>query len=113
MHTAPRTSEVPCEFCHGDGGRRQRMQCVACGGMGIVAGDEPVAISRLRTLADAAEEALDHDTYEQKRSHDFDPPDDAELTIRAGTVRKIEALIAALYGVIGDTAEQFPTRAAP
>ena len=42
----------------------------------------------LAELMDEADDALDKDTYEQKRKDDFDIPDDAEWWIRAGTERK-------------------------
>lgn len=45
-------------------------------------------LQALFALADEADDALDKDTYEQKRHDDFDTPDDAEWWIRAGTERK-------------------------
>lgn len=49
-------------------------------------------ITRLFKLMDAADDALDKDTYEQKRRDDFDAPDDAEWSVQAGTCRKITAV---------------------
>jgi hypothetical protein len=42
----------------------------------------------LATLMDEADDALDKDTYDQKRRDEFDTPDDAEWWISAGTERK-------------------------
>jgi hypothetical protein len=39
---------------------------------------------------------LDKETYDQKRAHGFDAPDDAEVTITFGTLRMIERLLDAL-----------------
>lgn len=49
-------------------------------------------LARLFELMDSADEALDHDTYPQKKDGRFDAPDDAEWTVQAGTVRKIDAV---------------------
>ena len=46
------------------------------------------ALKSLFALMDDADDALDKDTYDQKRRDDFDTPDDAEWWIRAGTARK-------------------------
>src|SRR5947209_4536291 len=46
----------------------------------------------LLKLMDEADAALDDDVYEQKKAADFDAPDDAEWSVRAGTIRKIEKL---------------------
>lgn len=50
-------------------------------------------LRELRVLLDRAEEPLDKETYEQKRRTDFDAPDDMEVVITFGTLRKVEALI--------------------
>lgn len=52
--------------------------------------------AEFRVLLDDADEALDKDTFEQIKAHDYDAPDDAEYTISAGTHRKINRLFAAL-----------------
>lgn len=53
-------------------------------------------IAHILALMDDADGALDNDVYEQKRAEELDAPDDAEWTVRAGTVRKIEKLFIAI-----------------
>lgn len=50
----------------------------------------------LVTLMDAADGALDRETYDQFRASDFDAPADAEFTITVGTIRKINAVFSAI-----------------
>ena len=52
----------------------------------------------IRALIDAADGALDEETYEQKRKDNFDPPDDAEYTVTVGTIRKINDVFQGLDG---------------
>ena len=49
-------------------------------------------LTKLFELMDLADEALDRDTYPQKKDHRYDAPDDAEWPVQAGTVRKIDAV---------------------
>ena len=51
-------------------------------------------LKALFALMDEADDALDKDTYEQKRKDEFDTPDDAEWWIRAGTERKCAKVFA-------------------
>ncbi len=50
------------------------------------------SLDRLYELMDVAEEALDRDTYPQKKEGRFVAPNDVEWTVQAGTVRKIDAV---------------------
>lgn len=52
-----------------------------------------VGPSRLLALLDAADEALDKETYDQLRAAQFDPNEDEEFTITVKTWRKVNALI--------------------
>ena len=52
---------------------------------------EPI-IADVLELMDAADAALDDDTYEQIKAQNFDAPDDCEIWITAGTRRKINEL---------------------
>ena len=54
------------------------------------------AIEQIFSLAEAADKALDKETYNQIKAADYDMPADAEVSIQAGTMRKINGLIAAL-----------------
>jgi hypothetical protein len=45
--------------------------------------------TELHELAGIAEDALDNETYEQFRAEELDLPDDAEMSVTAGTVRKL------------------------
>lgn len=50
----------------------------------------------LLALMDAADSALDKDTYDQSLRDEFDAPDDADYSVCAGTVRKCSAVFAAI-----------------
>jgi len=50
----------------------------------------------LLALMDAADGALDKDTYDQSLRDEFDAPDDADYSVCAGTVRKCSAVFAAI-----------------
>src|SRR5690349_4653634 len=54
------------------------------------------ALPALFDLMDAADDALDKDTYEQFRKDEFDPPNDAEYSVCAGTVLKCEKVFEAI-----------------
>lgn len=45
-------------------------------------------LEHLFKLVDDADQALDEDTYEQLRKDEFDPPNDADYSVRAGTTIK-------------------------
>jgi hypothetical protein len=51
-------------------------------------------LNKLFTLMDSADEALDKETYDEKKRDDFDTPDDAEWVVTAGTCRKAEKVFA-------------------
>ena len=53
-------------------------------------------MNEIFALMDAADGALDRETYEQFRRDDFDTPDDCEIWVTASTVRKINRLFSAL-----------------
>ena len=54
------------------------------------------ALEDLFSLMDAADSALDRDTYDQSLRDEFDAPDDADYSVCAGTVRKCSAVLAAI-----------------
>lgn len=47
----------------------------------------------LKKLLTDADDALDRETYDQKRKDDFDAPRDAEYTVTVGTIHKVEAAL--------------------
>ncbi len=53
-------------------------------------------LAELLALMDAADSALDKDTYDQSLRDEFDAPDDADYSVCAGTVRKCSAVFAAI-----------------
>jgi len=55
--------------------------------------DELEALFRLMDIAVCA---LDKDTYSQSLRDEFDAPDDADYSVCAGTVRKCNAVFAAI-----------------
>lgn len=50
----------------------------------------------LLALMDAADSALDKDTFDQFMRDDCNAPDDADYSVCAGTVRKCSAVFAAI-----------------
>ncbi len=64
----------------------------------------------LLTLMDAADSALDKDTYDQSLRDEFDAPDDADYSVCAGTVRKCSAVFAAIEKLRNRVALPSPTQ---
>ncbi len=60
----------------------------------------------LRKLLDAADDALDKETYDQKRKDNFDAPDDAEYYVSVGTIRKINDVFQALDAALSTHQQQ-------
>jgi len=64
-------------------------------------GEMREALEKLFVLMDAADDALDKDTYDQNVRDNFDAPDDAEYVVRSGTTRKCNAVFVAIEKLRG------------
>lgn len=63
---------------------------------GLIGAAPDAAMAEILALMDAADEALDQETYDQFRRDEFETIDEDDLTVTAGTVRKINKVFAAL-----------------